>query len=291
MNDTSNPYKRVTSISNPRIKSIRSLSRKKNRALTNLFVVEGAKLVMDALSCGWRIDAFLFSPDSFSPDSSGSSDNSESFSHYRTVADEVLGSGGDVLVVSPNILSVLSRRDNANNCIGVIERKHRDLSEVTPSSDDTWVALDRVRDPGNLGTIIRTCEAFGVGGIILVGDCTDPFAIEAVRATMGSLFHVPLYSATESEFELFVSRWRDSFGGRIIGTHLEGSTDHRDIDYKHGANLLLMGNEQQGLPKNLANSCDILARIAMTESADSLNLAIATGIILFESRRHLLGSR
>ncbi|TIT24926.1 MAG: RNA methyltransferase, partial [Mesorhizobium sp.] len=138
---------------------------------------------------------------------------------------------------------------------------------------DVWVALDRVRDPGNLGTVIRTVDAVGAKGIILVGETTDPFSVETVRATMGSIFAVPVAKATPETF----LAWRKSFPGLVAGTHLKGAVDYRSVDFSQGPVLLMMGNEQQGLPDSLAESCDRLLRIPQAGRADSLNLAVATG--------------
>jgi RNA methyltransferase, TrmH family len=146
------------------------------------------------------------------------------------------------------------------------------------------VALDRVRDPGNLGTIIRTADAVGAKGVILVGDCTDPFSMETVRATMGSVFAMPLYRADEAGFFAF----RKRFSGLVAGTHLKGSVDHRTVDYKGKPVLLLMGNEQAGLTDRIAAACDVLIRIPQEGRADSLNLAVATAVALYEVRRHAL---
>jgi TrmH family RNA methyltransferase len=146
------------------------------------------------------------------------------------------------------------------------------------------VALDRVRDPGNLGTIIRTIDAAGAKGVILVGDCTDPFSLETVRATMGSIFSVPVAKAS---VEAFLG-WRRGFPGLVAGTHLKGAVDYRSVDFTGRPALLLMGNEQQGLPDDLAAACDRLLRIPQAGRADSLNLAVATGVMLFEIRRNAL---
>jgi TrmH family RNA methyltransferase len=146
------------------------------------------------------------------------------------------------------------------------------------------VALDRVRDPGNLGTVIRTVDAVGAKGVILVGDTTDPFSVETVRATMGSIFAVPVAKATTEAF----LAWRGGFSGLVAGTHLKGAVDYRSVDFSRGPVLLMMGNEQQGLPETLAASCDRLLRIPQAGRADSLNLAVATGIMLFEIRRGAL---
>jgi len=146
------------------------------------------------------------------------------------------------------------------------------------------VALDRVRDPGNLGTVIRTADAAGASGVILVGETTDPFSLETVRATMGSVFAMPVARASVEDF----IRWQKSAGVKVVATHLAGAVDYRTIDYKSKPVVLLMGNEQSGLPEELAREAGALARIPQAGRADSLNLAIATGIMLFEARRHLL---
>jgi TrmH family RNA methyltransferase len=120
----------------------------------------------------------------------------------------------------------------------------------------------------------------GAKGVILVGDCTDPYSLEAVRASMGSIFHVPIVKASEGEF----LQWKERNAVSVVGTHLSGAVDYRTIDYS-GVNVVLMGNEQQGLTDNLAQTCDHLALIPMAGQADSLNLAVSTGIVLFEARR------
>jgi TrmH family RNA methyltransferase len=158
------------------------------------------------------------------------------------------------------------------------------LKDIRPHGGETWVALDRVRDPGNLGTIIRTADAAGASGVILVGETTDPFSLETVRATMGSVFAVAVAKATPEEF----IAWKRSSGVSVVATHLAGSVDYRTIDYKRKPVVLLMGNEQSGLPDALAKEADALARIPQQGRADSLNLAVASAVMLFEARRHLL---
>lgn len=269
----------ITSTANPRIKSIKALALKKNRDADGLFLAEGEKLAHDALSSGWVIRNLLFSKRLMEAD--------ETRQRIEALAVKARARGGDVLITTDKILTSITRRDNPQAVIVVMEQKIDQVDSVKVADNITWLALDRVRDPGNLGTIIRTADALGVTGILLVGETTDPFAIEAVRATMGSLFHVPLVRQTEEEFLTLAGRWKSN-GGQVVGTHLKGSTDHRLIDYATGPQLILMGNEQQGLTDELAACCSSLARIAMSGEADSLNLAVATGIMLFEVRRHAL---
>ncbi|NKB53504.1 MAG: RNA methyltransferase [Rhizobiaceae bacterium] len=269
----------ISSPSNPRIKSIKALSMKKNRDREGVFLAEGQKLVTDALEKGWTVRTLLHSRRLLEDDRQSDK--------IRSLAATVRARGGDVLITNDKLLTSITRRDNPQAVIGVVEQKLSDVSQVTQSEDDCWLALDRVRDPGNLGTIIRTADALGARGVMLVGETTDPFALEAVRATMGSLFHVDLVRLTEAQFGDFTVEFRQQ-GGVVIGTHLRGAVDHRSIDYSSGPKVLLMGNEQQGLTDELAAVCDHVVLISMNGAADSLNLAVATGIMLFEARRHKL---
>lgn len=264
--------KQVTSLANPLIKEIRSLALKKNRDGQKRFIAEGLKLVTDALDGGWPLHVLVFAK------------RMAGEQHLQAVAATARARGGLILEVSEKVLAAVSRRDNPQMAIGVFGQRCHDLATIAPKTNDVWVALDRVRDPGNLGTIIRTIDAVGAKGVILVGQSTDPWGLEAVRATMGSLFHVPIAKADTAAF----LQWRKSWPGMVVGTHLEGAVDYREPDYADGPVLLLMGNEQHGLPGELAVICDQLCRIPMAGQADSLNLAVAAGVMLFEVRRAAL---
>ncbi len=264
--------KEVTSLSNPLVKDIKALALKKFRDQNNAFMAEGLKLVIDALDLGWEIRTLIFAK-------AGRGNAAVEKVAARTVA-----AGGDVLEVSEKVLSSITRRDNPQMVVGVFTQRLVPLKDIRPANRDVWVALDRVRDPGNLGTVIRTVDAVGAKGVILVGDTTDPFSLETVRATMGSIFAVPVARAS---VEAFLA-WRRGFPGLVAGTHLKGAVDYRSVDFSGKPVLLLMGNEQQGLPDDLAASCDRLLRIPQAGRADSLNLAVATGVMLFEIRRDAL---
>ena len=271
----------ISSSANPRIKSIKGLGLKKNRDREGVFLAEGQKLVTDALEKGWTIRTLLHSKRLL--------EDPRQKDKIEALSSTVRARGGDVLITNDKLLTSITRRDNPQAVIAVVEHRLTDVSKATFGKDDCWLALDRVRDPGNLGTIIRTADALGARGVMLVGESTDPFALEAVRATMGSLFQIDLVKLTAAEFIDFASRFRAG-GGVVSGTHLKGAVDHRSIDYSAGPQLLLMGNEQQGLTDELAGACDHVVLISMdgASAADSLNLAVATGIMLFESRRHKL---
>ncbi|MBO0345643.1 RNA methyltransferase [Roseibium sp. CAU 1637] len=264
--------KQVTSHSNPLVKEIKGLvSQRKHRTQSGLFVAEGLKLATDALEAGWDVRYLAIGPEALENPIA------------QKAAATAKARGALILEVNTAVLSAMTRKDNPQMVVGVYEQRLHALAELSPSQGTVFVALDRVRDPGNLGTIIRTVDAVGASGVILVGDCTDPFAVETVRATMGSLFHIPLYKTTKPELKDLISKWP----GTVAATHLKGSVDYRTPVYTDPT-LLVMGNEQQGLEQDLADCCKTLIRIPQTGQADSLNLAVATGVSLYEIRRNHL---
>ena len=264
--------KEVTSLANPIVKDIKALSLKKARDESRTFLAEGLKLVIDALDRGWTIRTLVYAK------------AGKGKPLVEKVAARTVAAGGLVLEVSEKVMSSITRRENPQMVAAVFEQRWTALKDIQPKGTETWIALDRVRDPGNLGTIIRTADATGASGVILVGDCTDPFSMETVRATMGSMFALPLVKTTPADF----LKWKKSVDARLVATHLAGAVDYRTIDYKSKPVILMMGNEQSGLPDELAQAADKLARIPQVGMADSLNLAVATGVMLFEVRRHLL---
>ena len=269
---TGGRIKEVSSLSNPIIKDIRLLEKKRHREETKQFIAEGMKLVIDALELGWQLRTLIFA---------ASQKNNET---TQNLVSRCIADGADVLIVPEKVLGAITRRDNPQMVVGIFSQQVIDASSITPTDEDVWIALDRVRDPGNLGTIMRTADAVGAKGIILVGDTTDPFATETVRATMGSIFATPICRMDEAAFIKFAQKWH----GLVVGTHLEGSVDYREPIYSDKPTLLIMGNEQSGMPPNLVAACHQLIRIPQVGRADSLNLAIATGVCLYEVRRHSL---
>ncbi|WP_455477807.1 TrmH family RNA methyltransferase [Bartonella sp. B10] len=264
--------KEITSLSNPIIKNLRALSQKKNRNREGLFMAEGLKLVIDALDLGWTIQTLIFSKSKISNTA------------IENTAAYTVANGGFVIKTSQKIMESITHRDNPQTVIGIFQQKWHKLEIIKENIQDVYIALDRIRDPGNLGTIIRTADAVGAKGVILIGETTDPFSHETVRATMGSIFSIPLYRFDENAF----LNWSTHFKGTIVGTHLKGSTDYRTIDFQNAPIILLMGNEKQGLSDILKNRCDQIVRIPQSGRADSLNLAVATAIMLYEVRRPFL---
>ena len=269
---TPGSVKVIQSTSNPTIKNIRALySQRKYREQSNLFVAEGLKFIINAIEAGWEFDTLLYA--------SSESKNEQ----ILKVAAKVHARGGTILEVSEKVLSTISQRENSQSVIAVFKQRIGSLDSLEPSSSDLWIGLEKVRDPGNLGTIIRTVDAIGAAGVILIDESTDPFSKEAVRASMGSIFHVPISRCTLSQFE----EWSKNFKGQIIGTHLNSQTDFRKVEYQSPC-LLLMGNEQAGLTTELEKFCSDLVKIPQPGKADSLNLAVSTGIMLYEICRNRL---
>lgn len=260
--------KHITSLANPIVKDIRGLALAKNRKASGLFIAEGLKLVADAVEAGWPIQTLVHA----------SAVGGQPL--VQRLAATAHARGGSVIAVSEAVLAKISRRDNPQTVVGVFEQQLKAATAIRAKPGDVWVALEAVRDPGNLGTIVRTADAAGAAGVILVGDTVDPFSVEAVRATMGSIFAVPLARATKAEFAGLARAWT----GTIVGTHLSGRVDYRRADYATPV-LLVMGGEQAGLTPDVAALCRMLVRIPMAGKADSLNLAVATAVMLFEIRR------
>ena len=260
--------RRITSLTNPLVKLARGLHLRKEREASGLFLAEGLKIVTEAVDLGHAPRFLLHGP----PTPGKGSDHPV----LRRVVNATRGGGGEVLEVSREVLEKIARRENPQAVLGVFPQRYHDIDALDPRTAGCWVALQAVRDPGNLGAIVRTADAAGCGGVILVGDCCDPFSVEAVRATMGSIFATPLYRLAVDAFLAWRARWP----GAVVGTLLSAEVDYRAAAYR-APNLILMGNEQAGLPPELAAACDVAVKIPMRGRADSLNLSVATGIMIY----------
>ena len=264
----------ITSAANAEVKRLRALHERKYRRQTGWFLAEGTRICTEAVSLGWRLHRLAFLA------------GREHDRFVRPLLDALERDGGRALPMTETLLGRISSKDNPQMVLGAFEQRWAEPDPVpdTRGPDTTapvWIALDRVRDPGNLGTIMRTADATGAKGVILVDDCTDPYSVEAVRASMGAVFNVEIVQMNADRFIQFASAWP----GQTIGTALPASQDYRQADYQ-GPLILLMGNEQSGLPPRLMQACDQLIRMPMLGRSDSLNLAVATGVTLYEVLRH-----
>ena len=263
----------ITSLQNERVKLIRSLEMRKVRRETGLFVAEGAFVLVTARDAGWVPKMLVFL--------AGSAQSGVP----RRLLDWAQGAGAECLEVSEPVLAKLAAKDNPQTMLGVFEQRWASSPrrDDVVAGNDVWLALEAVRDPGNLGTIIRTVDAVGASGVILVGNCVDPYSRDSVRASMGSIFNVALVRLVPERFLAWVATWP----GDIVGTHLEAREDFRKVPYR-APTLLLMGSEGPGLSPELATACSRLVKIPMAGRLDSLNLAVATALMLYEVRRKRL---
>ena len=263
----------INSLTNPLIKTLRSLHERKRRRQSGLFLAEGTRIVTEALELGWVPEHLVFLE--------GRDDDRMISRLVRMAADH----GSDIVMVSEPVLAKISRKDNPQMVVATFKEQYLEKDLVfdpeRAGADHVWVVLDRVRDPGNLGTILRTADAVAAQGVVLVGDCCDPFSVETVRASMGAVFNTPLVMMGEDEFIIRAK----TYHGQILGTALPASIDYRAPDWS-GPMMLLMGNEQAGLTPELMDVATTLIRMPMLGRSDSLNLAVATGVALYEFRRH-----
>ena len=259
----------ITSLQNERVKLIRSLEMRKARRETGLFVAEGASVLVTAREAGWAPRMLVFLA------------GSAQAGVARGLLAWAEAAGAECLEVSQGVLAKLAAKDNPQTMLGVFEQRWIPEPAPTGVADDAvWVALEGVRDPGNLGTIIRTADAVGASGVALVGTSCDPYSREAVRASMGSIFNVALVRMSQERFLAWAAAWK----GDVVGTHLSGTEDYRAVRYRVPT-LLAMGSEGPGLSPELAAACSRLVKIPMAGRLDSLNLAVATALMLYEIRK------
>ncbi|HVK81357.1 MAG TPA: RNA methyltransferase [Verrucomicrobiae bacterium] len=263
----------ITSASNPLIKTLKALHMKKGRAETGLFLAEGARLAVEASELGVWPDTLVYAPAAMERP------------QVRALIGEAEQRRVRVIETNESILGQISKRDNPQTVIGAYKQN---LAALDSLEGETIVALEGIRDPGNLGTILRTADSTGAGGVVLIGETCDPFSVEAVRASMGSLFAMPLARASFEE----LMRFKNARGAEMSGLSLKGVMADTSAPAPKRA-IILMGNEQSGLPPHMEAACDVLVKLPMRGRADSLNLAIATGVMLYDvwRRRGYDGAR
>ncbi|MEQ8557104.1 MAG: RNA methyltransferase [Henriciella sp.] len=262
------PPEIISSSANPLIKTLRSLDRKKARVESGLFIAEGARLVEQGLQAGWQLDSLIVSA------------SSAERGFVQALVNKAQANGARTVQVPDRLAGQIARKDNPQSVIGAFRQRHLSLDALPDSKTGLWIGLYEVRDPGNLGTILRTADCAGISGVLLIEQCCDPYSIESVRASMGSVFDVTFANAG---FDAF-NAWRQASGLNMVAASVNGTERHTGIDMAQGT-VILMGNEQAGLPDDIERQCDTLCLIPMRGGADSLNLAQATAIMTYEAWR------
>src|SRR5436190_1147526 len=261
--------RQITAFSNPLVKQARGLRDRKNRRAEGLFLAEGLRILTEAREAGILPQRLFFSH----------------VSHplLEALIAETEKAGGEAIETGADILHKISGKDNPQAVLGIYRQFDTGLEGIDRGAAPLWIVAQALRDPGNLGTILRTGDAVGAGGLILIDDCADPFSVEAVRASMGALFTQQIATARWDEF----IGWLRAGEGQLVGTSLKASVDYRLPNYK-APTFLLIGNEAQGLPAAYEDECDIRVKIPMMGKADSLNAAMATVVMAYEVLRQRL---
>jgi RNA methyltransferase, TrmH family len=255
----------ITGFSNPLVKDVRALREKKHRKASGKFLAEGLRILTEAQECGVLPEMLWFASDA------------PLHPLTRNLIDAVEMAGGEALSTKSEILAKISGKDNPGAVLGVYTEKSVSLDSIDRTKAPIWLVAEKLRDPGNLGTILRTGDAVGAGGLILIDDCADPFSVEAVRASMGAIFTQLLCQSRWADF----MAWLRNGPGQLVGTSLNTETDYQAAHYQ-APTFLLVGNESQGLPEDYEADCDLLVKMPMMGRADSLNAAVACSVMAYE---------
>lgn len=255
----------ITSPGNPLLKKIRNLKQAKSRKETGLFLVEGIHPVGEALEAGWEFDTLVYSPDLSSSD------------FAISLIDKISQTGVRCVSIQSDLFSTLAEKDNPQGILAVIRKKHGEFGQLQLKPSSLFLALVSPQDPGNIGTILRTIDSSGADGLFLLDGGADPCHPTAVRASMGSLFWIPIF---ETSYSVFLD-WKRNNHLFLVGTSAHAKTDYKEVHPVKGPAVILLGNEQKGLTPVQMENCDITISIPMQGRSSSLNLAVAAGIILY----------
>ena len=262
----------LISRNNPRIKQIRKLlSYRKQRDSSQLFVVEGIRHVGEAITANASMEYICYAPGLLTSD------------FAQQLIDKQSQSGIPCLAVDNDVFKYFSGKENPQGILAVIHQPEYKIDRFNPQNFTWGVALVAPQDPGNIGTILRTIDAVGASGLLLIDDpdnnqfCADPFHPSSVRASMGSNFWHPLVSTTFAEFK----DWGKGYGYTIYGTSAHANLDYRQVEKFSPPLVLLMGSEREGLTATQSAICDLMLKMPMKGHVTSLNLAVATGVMLY----------
>ena len=264
----------ISSAANPVVRRMRLLGDRKHRRREGAFVVEGIQPVWQAVEAGADVEVLVVAPDLL-----GGSPAAEMVAGQEAA-------GTRVARVTGELFARLSARDGPSGLAAIVRARVPGLASLPVTPGSVFVALHEVGNPGNLGTIIRTADAAGAAGVVLVGAAADPFDPVAVKASMGALFAVPVARAA-GPAEFFA--WAGGAGVCVVTTSAKAPISFWDAGYPRPVALLL-GAEGAGLPDEVLAAGDVQVRIPMTGTAESLNLAVAAGLLVYQARKPDLGA-
>jgi len=258
----------VTSAANPLVKRMRLLADRKHRRREGAFVVQGIQPVWQAVEAGAEVEVLIVAPGLLRHPGAAAMVSAQEAAGIRVarLSDELFGRIAD--------------RDGPSGLAAIVRSAWSPLASLRSGRDTVIAALHQAGNPGNLGTIIRTASAAGATGVVLIGASADPYDPAAVKASMGALFTVPVVTASAAEFQ----QWAAASGVRVAAASGRASVSCWEADLRPPL-ALLFGSEGTGLPGDLLAAADLRVAIPMTGTAESLNLAVAAGILLYEVRR------
>ena len=257
--------KTIGSRDNPIYKKARKLLKRKYRDAYGLYLLEGIKPLRDAISLGIEIEEIFVCDGEM--DISAPKD-----------------SGYDFTILDRELFKMLTDTEHSQGVISVVKKVKcgvDSLEEMKNCGSGNLVILDRLQDPGNVGTVIRTAEAAGYSGVVTVTGCADVYSPKVVRAAAGSLFRVPVIDGGDQE--MLIPELK-KYGFKIAATSLDGDTLYRDADISEST-ALVIGNEGNGVGNEFLEAADLKIKIPMMGSIESLNAAVAAGILMYQSNK------
>ncbi|MGL4761576.1 MAG: TrmH family RNA methyltransferase [Sarcina sp.] len=249
----------IESKNNSVFKNIKKLKEKKYRNQSSTYLIEGLRFVDEAFKSGVQIESLLFTEEF--------KEKHSEFLENRNIENEIL--------LSPSLLKELSFTGTPQGVMAVVAMENKELKD-----GDIVVLVDKVQDPGNMGTIIRTAHAVGAAGIITTKGTVDFYNDKTLRSTMGSIFYLPIIEDSNLEK---INELKES-GFRLVVSSLQGKNDFFNEDLS-GKTIIAVGNEGNGVSDEIYNISDIKVKIPMPGNAESLNVAVATSVMLYEKIR------
>lgn len=257
----------ITSRSNKLIKSIKFLYNKKDRWNERCFFIEGTRSVEQCMSSNRSIKYIVYSSELLSEDG-------------EKLLDEATSKNYELYKVSKELFKSISDTDNPQGILAVVEFEDYKLKD-TLKDNNFFVVLDRVQDPGNMGTIIRTADAFGANAVIVTSGCVDVYNPKTIRSTMGSILQIPIVHI--GDIKEVIKDLKD-LGVSVIATSLNTDKYLYDIDFKRDC-AIIIGNEANGISEEILDFSDQLVKIPMLGRAESLNAGVASAVLMYEVSR------
>jgi TrmH family RNA methyltransferase len=261
----------ISSRSNSKIKSARALRQRKERESSGSFLVEGIHHVGAAVEAGAEIKEIFYAPDLLKSQ------------YAQAIVEDAAGRGVPNFPTTVEVFSSLASKENPQGILAVVRQRRENLNALKPEKFSWGVACVAPQDPGNVGTILRTIDAVGASGLLLLEGGVDPYHPTAIRASMGAIFHHPVVRVSFKDF----SQWVEVHNYHVYGTSAHGKVDYLEFERYALPTILLLGDERQGLTPEQVEICREVVSLPMNGQVSSLNLAVAAGVMLYAMREKL----